>query len=124
MNMPDYTEPVGYIHNISDNAIIGYKYFDFGNDYTGDPMTLMMSVRGMGTNTRVRIMLDDPENGEEIGIIDIGTHDGAYKTKVKSVTGRHALYFKTELKDPAYDWMKGYFTHKPLFEFREFAFLK
>lgn len=112
------------ITRITEGAVIGYKYFDFGNDYTGDAMTFMMSVRGMGTNTRVRILLDDAENGEEIGILDIGTHDGCYRTKVKPVTGRHALYFVCTVKDPAFDWMKGYFTNKPLFEFREFAFLK
>ena len=112
------------VTQIIEGAVIGYKYFDFGNDFTSDPMTLSMNVRGMGTNTRVKVMLDDPEKGEEIGLIDIGTHDGVYKAKVKPVTGRHALYFVCTLRDTAYDWMKGYFTHKPLFEFREFAFLK
>lgn len=112
------------ITQITEGAVIGYKYFDFGNDFTSDPMTFSMNVLGMGINTRVNVMLDDPDKGEEIGYIDIGTHDGAYKGKVKNVTGRHAVYFVYTLKDTAYDWMKGYFTNKLLFEFREFVFLK
>ena len=112
------------ITQITEGAVIGYKYFDFGEDFTSDPMTLCMSVRGMGTNARVKVMLDDPETGEEIGEIDIGTHDGCYKAKVKHTTGRHALYFVMTLKDTAYDWMKDYFRKKPLFEMKEFAFLK
>ena len=112
------------ITQITEGAVIGYKYFDFGEDFTSDPMTMCMSVRGMGTNARVKVMLDDPETGEEIGEIDIGTHDGCYKAKVKHTTGCHALYFVMTLKDTAYDWMKDYFRKKPLFEMKEFAFLK
>lgn len=112
------------ITQITEGAVIGYKYFDFGNDYTSDPISLFMSVRGMGTESIVRIVLDDYKNGREIGKIEIGAHDGVYKTKVQPVTGRHAVYFICELKDTAYDWMKAYFKNKPLFEFQEFAFLK
>ena len=110
------------ITRITDGAVIGYKYFDFGQDYAGDHLTLALDVGGMGTCCQVHIRLDDWENGEEIGICDIGTASGVYKTKVKNVTGRHAVYFIC--KHTVEGWMAGYFTDKPLFELNHFVFLK
>ena len=52
------------VTNITDDAVIGYKYFDFGDDFTGDSMQLAMKVRGMGTKCRVRVLIDDYESGE------------------------------------------------------------
>ncbi|MBR1864774.1 MAG: family 43 glycosylhydrolase [Ruminococcus sp.] len=107
---------------IHDGCVFGYKYFDFGDDYTGDSMTLAMKVRGMGTKSRVKVIIDNYENGEEIGELEIGMDSGVYRTKVKNVTGRHALYFK-----PCHGiegWMKPNYDAKNLFEAEEFVFLK
>ena len=109
------------ITNITEGSVFGYKYFDFGDDYTGDSITLAMKVRGMGVNCKVKILLDG-EDGEEIGELDIGTSDGVYRCKVKNVTGRHALFFK------AYHgiegWMKASFDRRCLFEAESFCVLK
>ncbi len=109
------------ITNIKDGDIFGYKYFDFGEDYTGDSLTIAMKVRGMGVKCKVKVLLDD-ENGEELGELEIGTGDGVYTAKLKNVTGRHALYFK------AYHgiegWTKPYFDIKPLLEVEEYVIMK
>ena len=112
------------ITNITKGSVIGYKYFDFGDDYTKDPMTLSVSVNGMGTNCTLRVMIDDPETGEEIGVIRIGAHDGEYRAKVKNIQGRHSVYFIADTDGTVFDWMAGYFAAKPLFEFKQFAFMK
>ena len=109
------------ITNINEGSVFGYKYFDFGDDYTGDSITLAMKVRGMGVNCKVKILLDG-EDGEEIGELDIGTSDGVYRCKVKNVSGRHAVFFK------AYHgiegWMKASFDRRCLFEAESFCVLK
>lgn len=109
------------ITRINSGAVMGYKYFDFGEDYTGDSLTLALDVGGMGTNCRVRVLLDC-EDGEEIGVCDVGAHDGVYKCKVKNVTGKHAIYLKAE--HTVEGWMAGYFEGKPLLELKAFAFMK
>ena len=110
------------ITRITDGCIIGYKYFDFGQDFTGDKLTMALDIGGMGTNCRVHVLLDDYENGEEIGVFDIGTHDGVYKTKVKHLTGRHAIFLRCE--QTVEGWMADYFKDKPLFELKGFTFMK
>lgn len=106
------------ITDITDGCVIGYKYFDFGADETGEGMTAALKVRGGGVHCRVRILADD----EEIGVCEIGTGDGVYRAKTKPVTGRHAVYFVAEHVVPG--WMGQFFEGRRLFELEEFAFLK
>lgn len=110
------------VTNITDGCIIGYRYFDFGEDYTGDSMQIALKVKGMGTYCRVRVVLDDYNNGEEIGVAEIGLGDGVYKGRIKNVTGRHAVYLICE--HGVEGWTKGYFDGKQLFELEELTFLK
>lgn len=109
------------IVNIKKQNVIGYKYFDFGEDYTGDGMKLALKVRGMGTKCKVSVRLD-AEDGEEIGTVEIGTGDGVYKGRMKQVNGRHAIYFVPD--HGVTIWTATYFDDKPLFELEEFVFLK
>lgn len=110
------------ITNVTDGCIIGYKYFDFGEDFTGDKMRLSLKTKGCGTKCRVRILIDDYESGDEVGIINIGTGDGIYSAKIKNITGRHSVYFICE--HGVEDWSVQYFQGKQLFELEEFVFLK
>ena len=109
------------ITRINSGSVMGYKYFDFGDDYTGDSLTLALNVGGMGTNCILRVLLDG-EDGEEIGVCNIGTHDGVYKVKVRNITGRHSIFFRCE--HTVEGWMAGYFEGKPLFELKDFVFMK
>jgi hypothetical protein len=114
-----FTRP---ITNIKKGCILGYKYFDFGNDYSSKTMLFFAEVIGMGSISQIKILIDDYENGEEIGVCDIGTHDGVYKAVVKNVTGRHAVFF---LIDHSYGgWFVHSFKEKTLFDLISFVFVK
>ncbi|SDA21618.1 Carbohydrate binding module (family 6) [Ruminococcus sp. YE71] len=115
-----FTRPVV---GIKDGCVLGYKYFDFGDDYTGDSMTAAFKVRGTGMNSRLHIRIDD-RAGEDIGVAEIGTSDGVYRTKVKNVTGRHAVYLVADDKLDKEDWMTHFFEGRALFELEEFVFMK
>ena len=114
-----FTRP---IVNIKKGAVIGYKYFDFGDDYSSSEYTLALKTRGQGCHSRVDVVIDDYENGEVIGSVKVGLSDGVYKGKVKAVTGRHAVFFKVTHETD--NWTAPYFDSKSLFELLEFTFMK
>lgn len=110
------------VTNITSGSIIGYKYFDFGNDYTSKTMVFAAEITGMGCKGRIRILIDDYENGEEIGACEFGTDSGIISTRVKAVTGRHALYFVAE--DGFGGAFKDMFDGRQLLELKTFVFEK
>lgn len=114
-----YTRPVT---NIRTGSIIGYKYFDFGEDYSGSKMEFSVRVAGCGCHAKIHILLDDYENGHEIGCCDVHMHDGEYTARVENVTGRHALYFKIEHDYEG--WFKDCFLERNLFDMISFVFKK
>lgn len=110
------------IVNIRHDDIIGYKYFDFGEDFSSETMLLCVKVRGLGNKCKLHIYADDYENSEEIGSGEIGTGDGIYKIRVKKLCGRHAIYFKPTIETEG--WTAPYFKEKALFELSSFMFIK
>lgn len=114
-----YTRPVT---NICSGCIIGYKYFDFGEDYSGGKMEFSVRVTGAGCHSIIHIILDNYENGLEIGVCSIHMHDGEYTAPVENVTGRHAVFFKVEHNYEG--WFKDCFEHRNLFDMISFAFKK
>lgn len=109
------------IVNILKGSVIGYKYFDFGDDFSSSEYTLALNVRGQGCNSRVDVVIDDYDSGEVIGSVNVGLSDGVYKGKVKAVTGRHAVFLKPTFE--VEEWTEQWFN-KPLFELKEFVFMK
>ena len=109
------------ITKITDGCVMGYRYFDFGEDHTGTRMTFCAKVRGNGCRSLLHIRLDS-ENGTEIGNCEIGGADGIYSAKTECVTGRHAIYFVAESR--AGGWFKDMFDGRHLFEFESFVFTK
>ncbi len=109
------------ITGITSHCVIGYKYFEFGEDYSSQTMEFHANIRGKGCVSKIHIRLDS-ENGEEIGCCDIGTADGVVQSVVRNVTGRHAVFFMIE------DCFGGYFTDmfrgRQLFELISFVFTK
>jgi arabinoxylan arabinofuranohydrolase len=85
-------------------------------------MEFFARVKGTGCKSKIKILLDSYENGEEIGACDIGMDDGVYSTIVKNVTGRHAIYFVVEACFGG--WFKDMFSGRHLFELEEFTFCK
>lgn len=109
------------ITNIRDGAVMGWKYFDFGNDESSRTLLFSAQVNGCGADCALHILLDG-EDGAEIGVCPIGPGDGAVETTVRRVTGRHAVFFKVTA--PYTGWTAGYFRDRPLFELKQFVFMK
>lgn len=107
--------------NIKAGDVIGYKYFDFGEDYSSRTMEFAAKINGAGCDCHMHIHIDS-EDGEEIGCLDIGHGDGVFSTVVKKVTGRHALYFV--ISTDYQGWMGAMFKDRALFELVEFVFMK
>lgn len=109
------------ITNIKDGCIIGYKYFDFGDDFSSKTMQFSALVNGCGCDCTIHIMIDD-ENGEEIGSCKIGHDNSIVTTRVKKVTGRHALFFK--ITTDYFGWTGELLNQRCLFELKSFVFMK
>lgn len=109
------------ITDIRKDTVIGYKYFDFGSDFTGLSMGFLARVNGMGCDCRLHILLDG-EDGEEIGCCTIGHNSGIVEIAVKNVTGRHAVFFKVTTDYTG--WTADYFKERCLFELLDFVFTK
>jgi hypothetical protein len=111
-----------YITNIKSGTVIGYKYFDFGEDFSSKTMEFHAEVLGTGCKSKITIMLDDPVSGLNIGSLEIGMDSGNYSAPMQNVTGRHAVYFVVE--DCFGGWFKEMFNGRNLFEFISFVFIK
>lgn len=109
------------ITNIQDGCVMGYKYFDFGADYGSKTMQLFADVMGFGCACDVHVRLD-AEDGEEIGCFHVGRGAECIKTRVKAVTGRHALYFAVMTHYSG--WTGDFFAGRCLMEFKKFVFMK
>ncbi|MCI5752510.1 MAG: family 43 glycosylhydrolase [Oscillospiraceae bacterium] len=107
-----------YVANIHSGDVIGYKYYDFGSDFSSRTMEFAAEVRGMGTDCHIHIFADD----EEIGVCDVGPDGGVVKAVVKAVTGRHAVYLKISADYSG--WTGEYFKDRVLFELIRFVFMK
>lgn len=106
------------ITNIRDGDVIGYKYFDFGEDYSNTSICFTANIRGMGADCHMHIYADD----EEMGVLDISHSDGEYSTYLKSITGRHAVYFR--ITTDYNGWTADHFKNRTLFELVSFVFMK
>ena len=110
------------VTNITDGCIIGYKYFDFGEDYSTKTMKFAAETIGRGCDSQIHILIDSYEDGEEIGVCEVGLNGGNATAVVKNVTGRHAVYFKVKTRYEG--WTADYFKGRNLFDLKSFAFLK
>lgn len=110
------------ITDISEDCVIGYKYFDFGDDFGSITMELSVDVNGMGCDSILHVLIDG-EDGVEIGQIRIGRNGGVLSERVKAVTGRHSVFFKVSTEYP-HDWSGESFRNRCLFELKAFTFMK
>ena len=106
------------VTNIHAGDVIGYKYYDFGDDDSATTLNLTAKIYGMGADCKMHIYADD----EEVGVMDIGHGSGEYTARLKNITGRHAVYFK--ITTDYHGWMGDYFKDRMLFELGEFVFTK
>ena len=111
------------VTNIQDGSVLGYKYFDFGEDNSSKTMEFSAEVVGHGCDSTIHILIDG-EDGEEIGTCKVGRDSGVVTSVVKNVTGRHSVFFKVTTHYKELGWMAGYFEGKNLFELKSFVFTK
>ncbi len=109
------------ITNIRHKSVIGYKYFDFGNDYSSATMEFSAKINGSGCSATIRIIIDG-EDGTEIGRCSIGASGGVYSAVVKNVTGRHSVFFVIEHNYSG--WFVDWYNERNLFELESFVFMK
>lgn len=107
------------ITGITEGCIIGYKYFDFGEDYGSKTMELSVNVNGMGCDSILHVFIDNME----IGQLRIGRDSVAVTAGIKAVTGRHSVFFKVSTEYPD-DWTGESFKSRCLFELKSFVFMK
>ncbi|MDR0290713.1 MAG: family 43 glycosylhydrolase [Treponema sp.] len=110
------------ITNITSGCIMGWRYFDFGDDFSSATMEFSANIKGTGCKSKIRIVLDDYQSGAEIGQCGIGMDDGVYSAIVKNVSGRHGVFFIVEdcFGGGFYDMLKG----RRLFDLVSFVFMK
>lgn len=106
------------VTNIQDGDVIGYRYFDFGDDFGSRTMDFFAEIRGTGCDCRMKIFADE----EEIGECRIGHDSGVIHAPVRCITGRHALFFRIEADYKG--WGGDYFKNRRLFELVRFVFSK
>ena len=110
------------VTNIKDGTIMGWKYFDFGEDYTNGTMELEMKIIPRGCKGKVTVLIDSYEDGEEIGTAEFDRGTTVIHCNTRLVTGRHALYFVVE--DGHSGWTKDSFLNRQLFDLVAFVFRK
>lgn len=111
------------ITGIVDGSVVGYKYFDFGEDYSSKTMEFAVDTEGLGCDSEIHLHIDR-EDGKEIGVCCIGKDGGACTTVVEKVTGRHALYLVVKTQYPSAGWTATFFENRPLFVLKSFVFMK
>lgn len=107
------------ITNIENGAVMGWKYYDFGQD--DDPLSIKLRLRGAGCKGVIRIFVDSDE-GEPVGEAAFSEGGGIISAKLPAIKGRHAVYLKAV---SCYEgWAADMFKGRKLFELEEFVFVR
>lgn len=109
------------IVNVTDGCVMGWKYFDFGEDFASKTMQIRLKLRGTGSRGRVHVRLDS-EDGEELGTVDFAEDSGTAGSRIKAVTGRRAVFLVAE---SGYEgWFAGEMKGRQLFMLDGFVIMK
>lgn len=109
------------IVNVTDGCVMGWKYFDFGEDFASKTMQIRLKLRGTGSSGRVHVRLDS-EDGEELGTVDFAEDSGTAGARIKAATGRHAVFLVAE---SGYEgWFAGEMKGRQLFMLDGFVIMK
>ena len=99
---PDNDIPVEYLAGIRDGDHAYWKYYDFTDT---DADRFICKTWGKNRAAKIEIRLDGPE-GELLGVCDLTPMEGevayaVHETKIKPVTGKHALVLAFKAVEPA-----------------------
>ncbi len=110
------------ITNITDQSVMGWKYYDFGEDFGSETMELELNLIPRGCSGKIHVYIDEVAEENEIGTVDFAHDTMIAKGITRLVTGRHAVYLKAEA---AYEgWAKELLAGRQLFDLISFAFKK
>ena len=109
------------VTGIKTGATIGYKYFDFGEDFSSKTMEIAFDIKGRGMKSKIEIYADG-EDGELLGSCEIDTAEGAYKARIKALSGRHSIFFK--INHIYHGFFCDCFKDRELFDLKSFTFIK
>ncbi len=109
------------VTNITEGCIIGYKYYDFGKDFSSKTMEFYADINGFGCDCDLHILIDS-EDGKEIGCCHIGHDDQKLNCVIEKVEGIHSVFFKVTTDYSG--WTGEYFKGRQLFELKQFVFVK
>lgn len=109
------------IVNITSGTVIGYKYFDFGEDYSSKTMLLSMEINGHGARGTIKIVADG-EDQDILGVLQFDADDAIVQGRIKNITGRHSIYFIFE--DNYGGWFTDMFKGRQLCDLKRFVFSK
>lgn len=109
------------IINITSGCVMGWKYYDFGEDFSSKTMGVRIKIKGMGSRGRIRILADS-ENGEELGVVEFAEDDAVLSAKVKALTGKHSIFLIAE--DSYEGWFADSMKGRQLFSLEQFVFVK
>ncbi len=108
--------------NIKKDTELGWKYYDFGEDYTCGSMRLFMDVIPRGCSGKIHVYADEVKDENEIGVVDFNRRDTFLSGRMKKLTGRHSVFFKID--DNYTSWAKDEFEGRLLFDLVSFVFVK
>lgn len=109
------------IINITSGCVMGWKYYDLGEDFSSKTMGVRIKIKGMGSRGRIRILADG-ENGEELGVVEFAEDDAVLSAKVKALTGKHSIFLIAE--DSYEGWFADSMKGRQLFSLEQFVFVK
>lgn len=110
------------ITNITSDCVMGWKYYDFGEDDSQGSMELEMKVIPRGCHGTVHVYIDDVSDDKEIGTVEFDRSRSLLRSVTSLVTGRHALYLVVEAGYTG--WAKDSFMQRPLFDLEALVFRK
>ncbi len=109
------------IVNIKHDAVIGFRTYDFGEDFGHNSAILCLDTEGTGQSGLVHIYLDSLET-EEVGCCKIEENGGILRANIGPVAGRHDLYLKFDCNRTS--WIRGNFLTHDLMHLKRLVFVK
>ena len=110
------------ITNIISDCVMGWKYYDFGEDDSRGSMELEIKVIPRGCHGRIHVYIDQVEESTEIGTVEFDRSSSLLHGVTSLVTGRHALDLVAEAGYTG--WAKDPFLQRPLFDLVALVFRK
>ena len=107
--------------NITAGAVIGYRSFDFGEDYSKTSLKLFLELEGTCQSGIINVHFDD-EKSEPVARGMIKQDNNVLRIDMPAVTGVHDLFFTFETGRTS--WIKNNFENRELCRLNRFVFCK